>query len=84
ESTGAIFSAKKEDVDLAVSAAREAFDHGPWKGTTRKERARILRDISQLILDHQDELATLESLDNGKLYTEAYNDDVQEASDLFQ
>ncbi len=84
ESTGSIFSSKKEDVDLAVAAAREAFDHGPWKETTRKERARILREISQLILDHQDELATLESLDNGKLYTEAYNDDVQEASDLFQ
>jgi len=81
---GSIVSATTEDVDLAVASARKAFDHGEWRTISRKERAKKLRQISALIKEHQAELATLEALDNGKLYTEAYNDDVQEASDLFE
>ncbi len=84
EINGQIQSAAKQDIDEAVASARHAFDHGPWPSVTRKERARILREISSLIKKHQAELATLESLDNGKLYTESYHDDVQEASDLFE
>ncbi|MDQ0340564.1 aldehyde dehydrogenase (NAD+) [Caldalkalibacillus uzonensis] len=84
EVNGTIQSATREDVDHAVAAARKAFDDGPWPNMSRKERAKILRQISVLIKQHQAELATLESLDNGKLYRESYNDDVQEASDLFE
>jgi aldehyde dehydrogenase (NAD+) len=84
EVLGKFQSAEKEDVDKAVAAARHAFDHGPWQELSRKERAKILRQISALIKEHQAELATLEALDNGKLYTEAYKDDVQEASDIFE
>ncbi|CAH0236233.1 aldehyde dehydrogenase family protein [Peribacillus sp. Bi134] len=81
---GQFQSATKADIDQAVAAARQAFDHGPWRELTRKDRAKTLRNISALIKQHQAELATLESLDNGKLYTESFNDDVQEASDLFE
>ncbi|MFE5426220.1 aldehyde dehydrogenase family protein [Peribacillus simplex] len=81
---GRFHSATKEDIDQAAAAARHAFDHGPWREVTRKDRAKTLRQISALIKQHQAELATLESLDNGKLYTESFNDDVQEASDLFE
>ncbi|MBM7650739.1 aldehyde dehydrogenase family protein [Neobacillus cucumis] len=81
---GKIQGATKEDIDKAVSAARAAFDQGPWRQVTRKERAKILRQISALMKEHQSELATLEALDNGKLYTEAYKDDVQEALELFE
>ncbi|MEH7400970.1 aldehyde dehydrogenase family protein [Gottfriedia acidiceleris] len=81
---GKIQGATKEDIDKAVEAARFAFDHGPWRKVTRKERAKILRRISELMKEHQAELATLEALDNGKLYTEAYNDDVQEALEMFE
>ena len=84
EVIGQFQSATKEDIDQAVAAARQAFDHGPWREVTRKDRAKTLRQISALIKQHQAELATLESLDNGKLYTESFNDDVQEASDLFE
>ncbi|MFA1712447.1 aldehyde dehydrogenase [Peribacillus frigoritolerans] len=84
EVIGRFQSATKEDIDQAVAAARQAFDHGPWRKVTRKDRAKTLRQISALIKQHQAELATLESLDNGKLYTESFNDDVQEASDLFE
>ncbi|MFE4705541.1 aldehyde dehydrogenase family protein [Peribacillus simplex] len=84
EVIGRFNGATKEDIDQAVVAARHAFDHGPWREVTRKDRAKTLRQISALIKQHQAELATLESLDNGKLYTESFNDDVQEASDLFE
>lgn len=84
EVLGQFQAATEQDVDKAVAAARNAFDHGEWRSISRKERGKILRKISALIKEHQAELATLEALDNGKLYTEAYNDDVQEASDLFE
>lgn len=81
---GSFQGAAKEDVEKAVAAARQAFDHGPWREVSKKDRAKALRKISALIKEFQAELATLESLDNGKLYTESYNDDVQEASDIFE
>src|SRR5215470_15026940 len=55
-----------EDVDRAVLAARQAFDDGPWGRLTPSERGRIIWRIGDLILEHADELAQLESLDNGK------------------
>lgn len=76
--------ANETDVNAAVNAAREAFELGEWKDITRKERGKILRQISTVMKKHHAELATLEALDNGKLYKEAYNDDVQEALDLFE
>jgi aldehyde dehydrogenase (NAD+) len=81
---GRFTGASKEDVDAAVRAARAAFESGEWHEMSRKERGRRLRMISDLIRQHQDELATLESLDNGKLYRESYMDDVQEAADIFE
>jgi aldehyde dehydrogenase (NAD+) len=81
---GQLKGATKEDVDHAVNAARKAFEEGPWKTMSRKERGRLMWKIATLIREHQDELATLESLDNGKLYTESYNDDVFEVAELFE
>jgi acyl-CoA reductase-like NAD-dependent aldehyde dehydrogenase len=59
-----------EDVDRAVRAAREAFDSGPWGRMTGTERARLIRRLAELIADHADELARVESTDNGKLLRE--------------
>lgn len=81
---GRLQGADEEDVNRAAAAARQAFEQGAWKDMTRKERGRILWKIASLIREHQSELATLESLDNGKLYTESYIDDVTEASELFE
>ncbi|MED1204557.1 aldehyde dehydrogenase family protein [Heyndrickxia acidicola] len=81
---GTFQSAAKEDVDKAVDAAREAFDHGAWSKISRKERAKIMRKISALIDEHRAELATIETLDNGKLYTESYHDTVGESVDIFE
>jgi len=81
---GTFVSAGADDVDRAVAAARRAFESGEWRDMSRKERARRLHRIAALIREHQAELATLESLDNGKLYKEAYQDDVTEAAELFE
>ena len=71
-----------EDIDRAVRAARSAFD-GPWSRMTPSERGRIIWRIGDLILEHTDELAQLESLDNGKPFAVAQAADVPLAADLF-
>ena len=58
------------DVDRAVTAARAAFDEGPWPRLAGVERARIMRRLARLLEDRADELATIEVRDNGKLLRE--------------
>jgi len=72
-----------EDINRAVAAARKAFEDGPWCRMTPSERGRIIWRIGDLILAHTDELAQLESLDNGKPYVIARAADVPLAADLF-
>jgi aldehyde dehydrogenase (NAD+) len=54
------------DIDLAVKAARRAFDEGPWHTTSARERGRLLYKLADLVEKHADELGKLETLDNGK------------------
>src|SRR5437016_3864714 len=61
----------KADVDLAVKAARKAFEEGPWPKMSAAERGRLLNKLADLVEKHQEELAALESLDNGKPYRDA-------------
>jgi aldehyde dehydrogenase (NAD+) len=56
--------AAAEDVDLAVRAARRAFDEGPWPRVRASERIRVLRRIADLVREHGDELLRLQALDN--------------------
>src|SRR5690349_16589493 len=72
-----------EDIDRAVRAARAAFETGPWSRMTPSERGRLIWKIGDLILEHAEELAQLESLDNGKPYGVALAADVPLAADLF-
>ena len=72
-----------EDINRAVRAARRAFEDGPWSRMTPSERGRIIWRIGDLILEHTDELAQLESLDNGKPFAVAKAADVPLAADLF-
>jgi len=60
-----------EDVNRAVAAARKAFDEGPWPRMTAYERQRVLLRFADLIEQHNDELAALETWDNGKPYEQA-------------
>jgi betaine-aldehyde dehydrogenase len=69
-----VAAATAEDVDLAVKAARKAFDEGPWPQMSGAERATVLRRIAEGIRSQQQELAELEVRDNGKPLPEAHWD----------
>ncbi|OMC01720.1 aldehyde dehydrogenase PuuC [Mycobacterium sp. NS-7484] len=72
-----------EDVDAAVASARAAFDTGVWSKSSASHRKRVLRRLSDLILEHGEELALLDSIDMGKLVAEAHTVDVPSAAELF-
>ncbi|MEI7428740.1 MAG: aldehyde dehydrogenase family protein, partial [Betaproteobacteria bacterium] len=60
----------QDDANLAISAAREAFDNGPWGKMTGTQRAKLLRKLADIIARDAEELASCETRDNGKLYRE--------------
>jgi phenylacetaldehyde dehydrogenase len=73
----------REDIDRAVKAARKAFESGPWHEMTASQRGRVIWKLGDLIEEHLEELAQLESLDNGKPLSVARVADVPLAADLF-
>ncbi|HEY6278286.1 MAG TPA: aldehyde dehydrogenase family protein [Streptosporangiaceae bacterium] len=83
ETLAHIAEGEADDIDRAVRAARKAFEEGPWGRMTASERGRIIWRIGDLILEHTDELAQLESLDNGKPFVIAQAADVPLSADLF-
>ncbi|XP_073306188.1 benzaldehyde dehydrogenase, mitochondrial-like [Primulina huaijiensis] len=60
-----------EDIDRAVAAARKAFDEGPWPKMTAYERCKIILRFADLVEKHNDEIAALETWDNGKPYEQS-------------
>ncbi|MGF6546882.1 aldehyde dehydrogenase family protein [Paraburkholderia youngii] len=78
-----VAAATAEDVDLAVQAARKAFDEGPWPRMSGAERAAVLRRIGKGIRDRLQELAEIEVRDNGKPFPEALWD-VGDAAGCFE
>lgn len=62
---GKIARGNAKDIDIAVAAARRAFE-GEWGRTTATERGRLLSRLGAAILSHQDELAEIEANDTGK------------------
>ncbi|QXE01358.1 aldehyde dehydrogenase family protein [Terribacillus sp. DMT04] len=71
-----VYEAGAEDIDRAVKAAREAFDEGPWSTMTAAERSRVMYKLADLMEEHADALAQLETLDNGKPIRETTNADI--------
>lgn len=71
-----VAEADAPDVDRAVKAARSAFEEGPWSKMSASERGRLMYKLADLIEKHKDELAQLESLDNGKPLRESRNADL--------
>lgn len=72
------------DVDLAVHAARAAFESGPWSRTDARDRGRLLNALADLMETHLDELAALETLDNGKPISDARAADLPLAIDCLR
>jgi aldehyde dehydrogenase (NAD+) len=66
EELAPVAEAGAEDVDRAVRAARAAFDGGPWREMSARKRGALLFRLSELCRQHKDELARLETLNNGK------------------
>ncbi|XP_054016392.1 cytosolic 10-formyltetrahydrofolate dehydrogenase [Hylaeus anthracinus] len=62
-------TATVEDVDKAVKAAKKAFEDGEWSKISARERGALLFKLADLMEQHKEELATLESLDSGAVYT---------------
>ena len=83
ETLARVAEGEAEDIDRAVRAARRAFEEGPWGRITTSERGRIIWRIGDLINEHLDELAQLESLDNGKPFAVARAADVPLSADMF-
>ncbi|XP_012263550.2 aldehyde dehydrogenase-like [Athalia rosae] len=79
-----ISEASPADVDKAVAAAKRAFARGsPWRLTSGAQRAAMMHKLADLIVQHQDEIASLESLDNGKPFANAYGE-VLNAAELIR
>jgi phenylacetaldehyde dehydrogenase len=73
-----------EDVNRAVGVARAAFaDGSPWRTMPPGQRGKIIHKLGDLVLEHLEEFALLESLDNGKPYSVAKAADVPLTADLF-
>ncbi|MQA61872.1 MAG: aldehyde dehydrogenase family protein [Actinophytocola sp.] len=65
-----VSEASGTDVEVAVAAARRAFDAGPWRATTARERGELLRRVADLLVRDRAELGRIESLDTGKTLNE--------------
>ncbi|XP_078531172.1 mitochondrial 10-formyltetrahydrofolate dehydrogenase [Lissotriton helveticus] len=57
------------DVDKAVAAAKDAFENGEWGKMNARDRGRLLYRLADLMEEHQEELATIEAIDSGAVYT---------------
>jgi len=81
-----ISQAEVADVDRAVSAARTAFEdrNGPWRKMSASDRSRLIWRLADLIEKHIDELAELETLDNGKPIFESRYVDMPMVADVFR
>ena len=74
----------KEDVNRAVAAARQAFETGAWPKITPSQRGRLIWKLADLLEEHLEEFAQLETLDNGKPLTVARVADLPLAIDLLR
>lgn len=80
----AVSSASAADIDLAVLSASRAFESGVWAQADVRHRQAVLLRLSELMLEHRDELALLESLDAGHPIGDALNVDVPNAARTFR
>jgi acyl-CoA reductase-like NAD-dependent aldehyde dehydrogenase len=83
EELPSVAGADVEDVDAAVSAARAAFQSGPWASMSARQRGALLIRLGDLLTQNRDELARLETLNNGKPIFESHID-VRSSADTFR
>ncbi|MEU3612199.1 aldehyde dehydrogenase [Streptomyces sp. NPDC006872] len=79
-----VANARPAEVDLAVAAARRAFDTGPWPRLAPADRGRILLRIAELLEEQREKLALTVSLEMGKPITDAYDIELRAAINTFR
>ncbi|PWA10385.1 betaine-aldehyde dehydrogenase [Pueribacillus theae] len=79
-----VYEAGKEEVNRAVEAAREAFDNGPWSKINASDRSRLIYKLADLMEKNAEELAQLDTLDNGKPIKETRYVDIPTAIEHFR
>ncbi|PYM62129.1 MAG: betaine-aldehyde dehydrogenase [Candidatus Rokuibacteriota bacterium] len=84
EESARVAKGNERDIDLAVQAARLAFDQGPWPRMAAAERARILWKLADLISANLDEMARLESLNTGKTLFDSGKVELPFAAEVFR
>ncbi|MEO7649532.1 MAG: aldehyde dehydrogenase family protein [Bryobacteraceae bacterium] len=84
ESIATVPEGEAADVDRAVAAARASFEKKSWRGMDPTKREKILWDLAELLAKNKEELAILESMENGKTVREAAGSDVGPAIDAFR
>lgn len=76
ETLATVYEGDKQDIGRAVQAARKAFDEGPWPRMNPADRSRLMYKLADLMEEHREALAQLETLDNGKPIRETANADI--------
>lgn len=84
EQIASVAAAGVADVDLAVAAARAAFERGAWPTLSGGQRTRLMWRLSELILENATQLAELETLDNGKPMHDTLAVDIPVASEMLR
>ncbi|MGK0525008.1 MAG: acyl-CoA reductase-like NAD-dependent aldehyde dehydrogenase [Pseudomonadales bacterium] len=79
-----VASCDQADVDLAVAAAKAAFVSGSWSGKAPGERKKVLLRLADLMQQHRDELALIDTLDMGKSISEMLSVDLPDSIDCFR
>jgi acyl-CoA reductase-like NAD-dependent aldehyde dehydrogenase len=83
EIIASVAEADAPDIDAAVKAARAAFNHKSWRNMAARDRAKLLWKVGDLIMKNHEELARLESIDNGKPLFESRYIDIPSAAETF-
>lgn len=81
---GKVAEGSKADVDKAVKAARKAVEEGPWRKMSTAQRAKLMLKLADLIEKNSEQLAQLETLDNGKPINESKHIDVPQTIETFR
>lgn len=79
-----VYEAERADVDKAVKAAQDAFEDESWSDLTTLERGNLMFKLAQLIEENKQEIAEIDSLDNGKPIHELLGNDIPNAIGQFQ
>jgi aldehyde dehydrogenase (NAD+) len=79
-----VAEAKEADIDRAVRAARTAFESTAWQSMAPRQRGRLLYRLAELVEQNADELARIETLQNGKPYFESRQVDLPEIVDILR